>query len=188
MEYFLKLDWSATFTPQMTLPEVLVRGTVVYFALLALLRIIPKWQAGPGSIASMLFVVMLGGFAADAVKGKADSVTDLLLMIATVMLWVVVVDWLSYRSAWIRFLAQDSATCLIRDGRILRKNLWREMISEEDLKAQLRRQDVDDVANVREALLEADGSISVVKRQKANATETAGTTSPVEESDQPGQR
>lgn len=185
MDYLLKLDWSNTFAPQLTLPEVLVRGTVVYFALLALLRVIPKWQAGPGSIASMLFVVLLGGLAADAVKGHAESVTDVLLLIATVMVWVVVVDWLSHRFPWVRRLAQDSPTRLIRDGRVLRKNLRREMISEEDLKTQLRHQDVDDISSVLEAYLEADGSISVVKKEKAGRAGTPGTTSPAEAADTP---
>ena len=186
MDYFLSVDWSRAFAPQLTLPEILIRGTVVYFALLALLRVVPKWQAGPGSIASMLFVVMLGGLAGDAVKGKTDSVTDLLLMIATVMLWVVAVDWLSYRWGWFHFLAQDSPTCLVRDGRILRKNLRREMISEEDLMTQLRRQDVDNIAHVREAILEADGSISVVKLEGANSTTTEpGNTSPKEAGETP---
>lgn len=87
MDYLLKLDWSNTFAPQLTLPEVLV---------------IPRWQAGPGSIASLLFVVLLGGDRCFA--------------------------WLSYRFPWFRRLAQDSPTCLSR-----------EMISDEDLKARLRR-------------------------------------------------
>jgi uncharacterized membrane protein YcaP (DUF421 family) len=185
MDYFLRLDWSRTFTPQLSLPEVLVRGTVVYFALLALLRVVPKWQAGPGSIASMLFVVIIADLAAEGVKGHAESVTDILLMVATVAMWVIVVDWLSYRFKWFRFLAQDSPTCLIRDGRLLRENLRRETMSEEDLKAQLRRQDVDDIADVREAYLEPDGSISVVKNEHDNGTRTGGKTTPAEAGDTP---
>lgn len=175
MNYFLKLDWSGIFAPQLPLPEVLVRGTVVYFALLTLLRIIPKWQAGTGSIASLLFVVLLGGLAADAVKGPTDSVTDILLMVVTILLWVFVVDWLSYRFKWLRFLAQDEPTCLIRDGHILWKNLRRERISEEDLKMQLRRQDVADIGNVHEAYLEADGSVTVVKKETIERGEGATT-------------
>ena len=185
MDYFLTLDWSNTFAPQLTLPEVLVRGTVVYMALLVLLRVLPKWQAGPGSIASMLFVVLIGNIAAGGVVGKAESVADILLLVATVAVWVVVVDWLSYPFPWFRFLAQDSPTRLIRGGRLLHKNLRREMISEEDLKAQLRRQDVDDVADVLEAQLEADGSISVVKKEGAGGAGTEGDTSPGDASDTP---
>lgn len=183
MDYLLKVDWADTFAPQLSLPEVLIRGTVIYFALLGLLRVLPKWEAGTGSIASMLFAIMIGDLAADGVKGRAESLTDILLMVSTVAMWVTVVDWLSYRSRWFRFLAQDSPTCLIRDGLLLRDNLRRETMSEEDLKAQLRRKDVDDIAHVREAYLEPDGSISVVKKEDHHEARTAGATSPAEEGD-----
>lgn len=178
MDYLLRLNGSDIFLPQMSLLEVFVRGTVVYVALLALLRVVPKWQAGPGSVASMLFVVMLGGLAADAIKGNADTVTDLLLMIVVVMLWVVVVDKLSFRFAWFRFLAQDSPTCLIRDGRMLRGNMRRETISVEDLKAQLRHLGIEDIGEVREAWLEPDGSISAVRHEKPGKPGAADSTSP----------
>ncbi len=166
MDYFLKLDWSGTFAPQLTLPEVLLRGTVIYMALLVLLRVIPKWQAGTGSIASMLFVVLLGNIAAGGIVGKTESVTDIILLITTVTVWVIVVDWLSCHLPWFHFLAQDSPTTLIRDGHMLDNNLRQEMISEDDLKTQLRRHDVDDIADVHEAILEADGSISIVKKKE----------------------
>jgi hypothetical protein len=58
-------------------------------------------------------------------------------------------------------------------------------MSEEDLKAQLRRQDVDDIADVREAYLEPDGSISVVKKEDDHGTRTGGTTTPAEAGDTP---
>ncbi|WP_337175892.1 YetF domain-containing protein [Paludisphaera sp.] len=181
----MKVDWADTFAPQLSLPEVLIRGTVIYFALLGLLRILPKWEAGTGSIASMLFAIMIGDLAADGVKGRAESVTDILLMVSTVATWVTVVDRLSYHSRWFRFLAQDSPTRLIQDGRLLRANLRRETMTEEDLKAQLRRKDVDDIAHVREAYLEPDGSISVVKAEDDQRIGTAGSTSPEEPGETP---
>ncbi len=181
MDEFLRLDWSATFAPEMSLPEILIRGSVIYLALLVLLRVLPKWQAGPGSMASMLFVVLLGNIAAGGVVGNASSVTDILLLVATVTLWVVAVDWLSYRFPWLRDLVQHGPTCLIRDGRLLRRNLQREIISEEDLKTQLRRHDVDDIGDVLEAYLEADGSISVIKKESAVSKERAGNTKPGDE-------
>lgn len=185
MDYLLKVDWADTFAPQLSLPEVLIRGTVIYFALLGLLRILPKWEAGTGSIASMLFAIMIGDLAADGVKGRAESVTDILLMVATVATWVIVVDRLSYHFKWFRFLVQDTPTCLIRDGRLLRGNLRRETMTEEDLKAQLRRQDVDDISHVLEAYLEPDGSISVVKKEGQHPVTAEGSTTPEEPCEAP---
>ena len=163
MNYLFDLNWAELFVPQLSLLEIFIRGTVVYFALLALMRVTPKWQAGTGSVASLLFVVMLGGLAGDAIKGKADTLTDLLLMVATVLLWGIVVDRLAYRFPGFHFLAEDPPTCLVRNGRVLWNNLRRESISEEDLKAQLRRQGIAHIRRVREAYLEPDGSISVVE-------------------------
>ena len=180
MDYFLNLGWSNAFAPQQTLPELVTRGTVVYLGLLVLLRVVPKREAGTGTVASMLFVVLVGGTAVNGLAGRSESLTDTMLLVLTVMLWAFAVDWLSYRYPRFRHLVQEPPTCLVRDGRLLEANLRREMISEEDLKTHLRRQDVDDIGGVLAAELEADGSISVVTKKPS--TGSAGpTTSPSEE-------
>ena len=46
MSYWTEMDWVRAFAPEMTLPEVLIRGTVVYVSLVLLLRVILKRQAG----------------------------------------------------------------------------------------------------------------------------------------------
>jgi uncharacterized membrane protein YcaP (DUF421 family) len=165
MNYFFQLDWAATFHPQFTMPEILVRGTAIYFGMIILLRVLPKRQAGTGTIASMLFTVLLGGIAVYGVVGKTNSLTDIGLLMVTVMLWSYVTDYLSYRSPWFRRLVQEPPTCLIRDGEVLHYNLRRERISEEELTSQLRRQDVENLESVRDAHLEADGTITVITKK-----------------------
>ena len=172
------LDWAELFVPQLGLPEIFVRATVVYFTLLVLLRVLPKWQASTGGVASMLFIVILGGLAADAIKGQAATVTDPLLMVFVVMLWVVVVDKLSYRFPLFRRLAEAAPTCLVRNGRVLHDKLDHEAMTVEDLKQELRRQGVDDIGKVREAWLEPDGSVTVLQRERRPANRRGATTSP----------
>jgi len=53
---------------------------------------------------------------------------------------------------------------LIHNGRILEANLRRERITLEELRAALRRNGVLDPANVRVAMLEENGAISVIRR------------------------
>jgi uncharacterized membrane protein YcaP (DUF421 family) len=53
---------------------------------------------------------------------------------------------------------------IVRDGRILRRQLEREKISEEELMGELRNHGVDDVSRVRAAYIESDGTISVMTR------------------------
>lgn len=57
------------------------------------------------------------------------------------------------------------ASTLIRDGRLIERNLRKEMITEEELKSQLREQNVEDLAEIKLATLEGDGRLSVLKRK-----------------------
>lgn len=153
------------FVLKLSIAEVIVRATLLYFGLCLLLRIIPKRQVGKSSLTDLLFVILIGSFTADAISKDAETVTDYFVVMLLVMLLAYAFDSLAYRYRWFRRLMLEPPTCLIKDGRLLKGNLRREMISEDDLMRELRREDVDNPAKVKEAYLEADGEISVVKKE-----------------------
>jgi uncharacterized membrane protein YcaP (DUF421 family) len=72
---------------------------------------------------------------------------------------------MSFRHQWFARFAEPRVTTLIRHGRILRQNLTREMITDDELKSQLRESGVEELKEVKHARLEPDGQISVVKYQ-----------------------
>lgn len=177
-----QLDASELFLPTLSLAEILVRAVLSYLGLCLLLRIIPKRQVGRSSISDILFVVLIGGIAVEAVVKEGDSLTDFLLMLTTILLLSYALDRAAYHVPWFRTLIQEPPTCLIRDGRILRENLRRELISQEDLLRELRRQDIEDLGHVREAQLEADGEISIVTTQERLAAPASHDGAPVSSS------
>jgi len=143
--------------------ETVVRGTIVYLVLLVILRYLPKRNIGSVAPHDILILVVIGGLANDGMLGGADSVGDFLLMSAVIIGWVLLVDWLDYRFSLLSWFFRSAMTPLVQDGRLLRKNLQREMITEDELLAALRKEGVDDIAEVKRACLEADGRISVIK-------------------------
>jgi uncharacterized membrane protein YcaP (DUF421 family) len=149
------------------LGEIALRTTLVYFALVVLLRLIPKRRTGHLSPNDMLALVLIGGMAADGIMNGATSPADILLMIALIVGWGYVIDLLEFRVPFFRRCLRDRQTTLVRDGCPQWGNMRREMVTEEELQAALRRQGITDIALVRSACLEADGEISVVKRQGA---------------------
>jgi uncharacterized membrane protein YcaP (DUF421 family) len=169
MERWIQLDWAELLTLKMSVAEIAVRGVAVYFGLCVLLRVVPKRQAGKAGITDLLFVILLGGIAVDGIAKQAESLTDFFAVLVTVLLVGYGMDWLAFKYRWFRNLVLEPPTCLIRDGRVLHTNLRREMVTEEDLMSQLRRQDVDDPRCVQEAYLEADGEISVIRVQNGAA-------------------
>ena len=111
----------------------------------------------------MLALVLIGALAADGIMGGTHSISNILLMITVIVGWGYLFDLLEYHFPFVHRLLRDTPTLLVRDGRVLRKSLKREMITEEELMAALREQGIEDPARVRSACLEADGRISVVK-------------------------
>ena len=96
MEFLWSVDWAQLFTPQMSLPEILIRGTLIYVALCLLLRVVLKRQAGRVSLSDLLVVSVVAGVCRNPLVRDAYSVTDGVLVVATVLAWGYALDWLSY--------------------------------------------------------------------------------------------
>src|SRR5207302_6352796 len=96
MEFFWRVDWERLFRPEMSLPEILLRGTLIYLALCLLLRVVLKRQAGKVSLSDLLVVSVVAGVCRNPLVRDAYSVTDGVLVVATVLAWGYALDWLSY--------------------------------------------------------------------------------------------
>ena len=62
-------------------------------------------------------------------------------------------------------MTQDTPTLLIHNGQLVKENLRKEKLTEQELAASLRKHGIDDLAKVKQAVLEADGQISVVEQE-----------------------
>jgi len=78
------------------------------------------------------------------------------------------IDWLAYRFPAARRLIEPPALPLVRDGRILHRNLRREFITVDELRAKLREHGTEDLGEVRVAYLESDGEVSVITRRRGS--------------------
>ena len=83
----------------------------------------------------------------------------------TIVGWEYLLDWISWRFQATRPYLTPPSLTLIRDGRVIPQNLRKEMITEDELKSQLREHDVEGYADIRLATLEGDGRLSVLKRK-----------------------
>lgn len=176
MSDWLRTDWSRLFVPEMSLPEVLVRGTLVYVGVVLLLRVILKRQAGKVALSDLLVVAVVAGICRNPLVRDAYSVTDGLLVIVVVLFWSFAMDWLSYYVPLIHKILHPKPVPLIRDGVVLEGNLKHELVTDSQLHCQLRRNGVKDVRQVEEAWMEGDGQVSVLRKAKGGeANEPAST-------------
>jgi uncharacterized membrane protein YcaP (DUF421 family) len=120
--------------------QIVLRATVVYVALVLLLRIVAKRNVGNISPNDILTLVIVGGMGTDAIMGRSTSVGDILLFIAVVVFWAYVLDSLEYHVPAVRCLLRDRNTILVENGRMIRRNMRQELVTEEELMAELRKE------------------------------------------------
>lgn len=178
MERWVRIDWQNLFAPTLSPVEVTVRGTVIYLLLFLILRFFLKRQSGVIGIADLLVIVLIADAAQNAMAGSYESVTDGVLLVATIVFWNYAIDWLGYRFPALRWLTRPPPLLLVEDGRILPGNMRQEMITREELMSQLRQQGVEDLAEVKRAFIEGDGRVSVIKRNGADGSPNAPTRPP----------
>lgn len=162
MDYFYKIDWEKLFAPHDTFLEMVIRGTLMFMAMYALLRLFRR-QAGTIGIADLLVVVMIADAGSNGMTGEGFSITDSVIVITVIVLWDWVFDWLGFKSKLVAKILEAEPLEVVRNGRILRRNLERELITEEELMSQLRLQGIDDVSKVKLACLEGSGDFSVIR-------------------------
>ncbi len=161
------------FVPESVL-EVLIRGTIMYVGMFALLRVFRR-QAGSIGIADLLVIVVIADAAQNGMAGESKSITEALLLILTIIFWDWIFDWLGFKSPfWARIL-EPQPLLLVESGNIIGRNLEKEMITEDDLLSQLRQQGIENIAAVKKVYLESNGHFSVltespdIRKQKGNA-------------------
>lgn len=163
MDWLVRIDWKDLLVPTHSLAEIVVRGTVVYLLLFLALRFFLKRQSGVIGIADLLVIVLVADAAQSAMAGGYQSITEGMLLVGTIVFWNYAIDWLGFHFPLFRRLTRPPPLPLIRDGRMLPRNMRQEMITREELMSQLRQQGVADPAEVKEAFIEGDGRVSVIK-------------------------
>jgi len=160
----LGFDIGAALIPDVSLLEIVVRGAFMYFGIFVLLRVILKGRTSAVSVSDLLVLVLIADAAQNAMAAEYTSITDGIVLVATIVLCSLAIDWLAFRSARVRAFVHPARKPLVVDGRIIRTTLAEELMTEGELLTQIRLNGVEDVEDVKAAYLEGNGEVSVIKR------------------------
>ncbi|MBN9494387.1 DUF421 domain-containing protein [bacterium] len=156
------MNWQEIFgTNWGNVGEVMLRGTVTYIAILVILRVARR-ESGTFSIPDLIVIVVVADAAQNAMAGQYNSVTEGVILVVTIVGWSFVMDFLSYRWDAFQRVLTPAAVVLVRDGQPIRRNLRQNLITMDELEAQLRANGLESLDDVKRATLESDGAISVV--------------------------
>jgi uncharacterized membrane protein YcaP (DUF421 family) len=161
---FSEIDWAELFSLSLPAAELIIRGTAIYWFLFLIFRFVLRRDVGSVGIADILILVIVADASQNAMAGEYKSISDGMLLVSTLIGWNVVLDWLSYVSPTFRQFVEPRPLCLVLDGVMLKRNMRKEFITEEELWSKLRQNEIETLDEVKRAYMEADGGISVIKR------------------------
>ncbi|MBD2094995.1 DUF421 domain-containing protein [Trichocoleus sp. FACHB-591] len=162
MSSLFSINWRELFIPNLSLVELFIRGSIVYLVLFGVLRSLPSRQLGSLAITDLLVVVLFAEAAQNAMARDYTSITEGAVLIGTVIFWSYALNWLGFRFPAVQQFLNPPPLLLVEKGKLLRRNLRRELITEDELMSQFRQQGIEELADVKAAYMEADGSVSVI--------------------------
>lgn len=145
--------------------EFILRACVVYIALLAMVRLTGKRTVGQFTPFDLVVVMLLAEAVSDSLRGGDESLVGGLIAAATLVALDLLIATASSRSGKVDSVLEGHPVLIGRDGVIYKDVLKRERVPEADFDKALRSADCQ-VEDMRMAILEADGTINVLKRER----------------------
>jgi uncharacterized membrane protein YcaP (DUF421 family) len=141
-----------------------LRAVVVYAFLLVLLRCTGKRQVGQMAPFDLVLLLVLSNAVQNAMNAGDNSITGGCILAATLVALNWGVAWLTYRSKRLEALIEGRPVLLVHNGHVDQKALSDVKMTKHELEAALRSQGYAGPEEVRFAVLENNGSVSVVPR------------------------
>lgn len=142
------------------------RGVLVYAVMLVIIRLLGKRTVGNFTAFDLLVALMLGEVVDEIIYGDV-SIAQGLTAIIVVALAKYITAWLGYWDHGLNHILEGKPTEIVRNGELVREGMRAELMNEQEVLASLRLQGVADMREVKTAVMEVDGEVSVIKEEWA---------------------
>jgi uncharacterized membrane protein YcaP (DUF421 family) len=139
-----------------------LRTVGVYFAMLFGFRIFGKRELGQATVFDVAMVLLIANAVQNAMVGPDVSLAGGLIVAAVLLLLNALMAYLQVHDRWFRDVLEGRPTVLISDGHWFDRALHAEGMDRNEVFAAMRETGLTDVRDVRLAVLEANGNITVV--------------------------
>jgi uncharacterized membrane protein YcaP (DUF421 family) len=147
-----------------SLPEVALRTAIVYLFLVTAIRLSGKREVGQMSVLELIVVLIISDAVQNSMVGDNSSIWGGIVAVIVLLALDILLREISRRSRRVRTALEGEPRLLIRDGRLLSRAIKEEGLDVEDVRQAIREHGVARLEDVQMALLETDGTISVIGR------------------------
>lgn len=153
----------------MTVPlwEIVLRTAAVYLVVLGLLRLGGKRELGQMSPADFVVVLIIANAVQNAMNGGDVSLIGGIVSAATLLGMNYGLGRFGRRLPFFGRLVMEEPTLLLQDGKLISEALRREHVEQQEIEMAAREHGIEDLSSVAAAILEIDGSISIIPKSGA---------------------
>ena len=144
--------------------DIVVRAFIAFVVILFLTRIVGRRELSSLEPFDLILLVTIGDLVRQGVTQNDFSLTGMVLAIGTIAVLTVFFSYLPWRFRVLRPVLEGVPAILVEDGNVVAKNLKRHRVTQEEVAAAARLQNVAALSEVRWAVLETNGQISFIKK------------------------
>ena len=152
--------------------DLTIRAVVVYLAVLLLLRVSGKRQLGQMSAIELVALLLISNAVQNAMNAGDNSLVGGVWLAAVLIFLSWLISWLGYRNKNLRLIFEGAPTLLMHRGKTIPSALAKERINLSELITMLRKQGIHHLHEVHSAILESDGTLTLVKESEVALAHT----------------
>ena len=141
-----------------------IRALIIYFFVITAVRIMGKRQVGELKPHELVITILLSAIAVIPLEENSMPLANCLVPIMLFISLEILVAALSMKSLKFRNLIQGRPIFIIRKGKLDQKKLRELRFTVDDIVDALRQKDIFDLSEVEDAIIETNGSISVLPK------------------------
>jgi uncharacterized membrane protein YcaP (DUF421 family) len=146
--------------------DIVLRATAAYVFILFLMRVVGRRELSSMEPSDVILLVIIGDLVQNGITQSDDSVTGIVLAAGTIGTLATLTAFVTFRSTRIRNVVEGEPVILVEDGKLIERNMKHERLTLEEVMEQARlQQGVEKLGDVKWAVLETSGSISIVKNE-----------------------
>lgn len=153
--------------------QLILRAGAVYVFVLAAIKLLGRKELGQMSAPDLVLILLVANSLQNAMIGPDVSLLGGLIAAGTLFSCNRLADFLAGRFPQAHAVLAGEPVLLVHDGQVLPEHLRRENVQVSDVKMAMREHGLDDIKHVRTAVLEADGSISIVPSEGSTLVKSA---------------
>jgi len=160
------------FTNLPDLGRLMLITVSTYVALVIMLRIAGKRTLAKMNAFDFVVTIAIGSVLSIIMMDKTIPLLEGIAALALLIILQYLISWATVNFKSLNSFVRSSPTLLFYEGEMLKKNMKKERVTKSEILASLRKEGIHSIADVKAVVIESNGDLSVIKKDKSKPTET----------------